>query len=1083
YVNRERSRLRDVVDLFARVGLGLDGFSLVGQGAMDAALSLRAEDRRALIEQAAAIGHLHTRLDDARERLEQTRTNLARIVDLIAEVTPRRELLARQAAQVRERAALNEALESDLLRWYAHLLVAPRRRAQQADEARERLTTLRAATDRTCREASDEVARERQAVAGTAEQLRLGRADADAARREEGALAQATALADERERGLRQRAAQTAEQLGALHEELAREDAGSQDDAAQHAALLDTLAVAEKELSALEREAATWEEVRTRREGELRRARHRLSDLEAACLATSSRRQAVDERLQHVESSRQEREGKREALAREHLARQAQLAERAEPLRAARDALALLLGERPARIAEVDAAKAAVEELARRTAAIDRELATVQARVDALRSVEEAGTGYFAGVRAVLQASRAPKARLNGIVGVVARLLTVRREHELALETALGSHSQDLVVEHWTDAESAIAFLKTGGTGRATFLPLDTLRPPRRQVAPATPGVVGLACDLVHVEEHCAIIADYLLGQTLVVESLAVARQILRACPPSWQIVTLEGDLSRASGVVTGGAPATNRGSLGRHRERREADAQCASLVAQREQLTGELSTAQEAEANAARQLNETLRQIRATEEAVRQTEAAQSEAQRQLDRAAQNLTWHLDELRRLDEQRAAAENARSAARQAEAGAVREHAAARDAVGMLEAALEAARPPRDLLAAVYDKRSQRDIRRERIRAIEAASKRQNERLRALNEQIHQAKAREEALSVELAALGAERSRLSHQHVEWRGVVAECDSRVAALTSAFSEAETRLVRREAALREADASRQKLAAEWRDADSAAERAAQDLAGVLESVRDDLGDPDEAALTAGTLRVAADESVREAAIRPLDHPVATRERIATLRARVHQLPNDPAILSEFDAVCERLRFLDEQVVDLGRTAATLTEAIDETREAMRSRFGETFGAVSAAFERRFVDLFGGGTARLSLDGGEDLPGVEIVAQPPGKRSQSLGMLSGGERALTAAALLFSLIETNPPPFCVLDEVDAALDESNVTRFCTALRGLAQRTQFVVITHNRRTMEAAGTIYGLTLENKGESRVLSLRLPSTVG
>jgi chromosome segregation protein len=188
---------------------------------------------------------------------------------------------------------------------------------------------------------------------------------------------------------------------------------------------------------------------------------------------------------------------------------------------------------------------------------------------------------------------------------------------------------------------------------------------------------------------------------------------------------------------------------------------------------------------------------------------------------------------------------------------------------------------------------------------------------------------------------------------------------------------------------------------------------------------------------------------------------------------------VVTEYEATRARLAFLNGQSVDLQHSAETLRATIGETRETMRARFVDTFTVVNAAFSRRFATLFGGGFARLVVDGGDEAAGVEVLAQPPGKRTQSLTALSGGERALTAAALLFALIEANPPPFCVLDEVDAALDESNVGRFCGALEELSRRTQFLVVTHNRQTMESAGAIYGLTLEQRSESRVLSLRLP----
>jgi chromosome segregation protein len=229
--------------------------------------------------------------------------------------------------------------------------------------------------------------------------------------------------------------------------------------------------------------------------------------------------------------------------------------------------------------------------------------------------------------------------------------------------------------------------------------------------------------------------------------------------------------------------------------------------------------------------------------------------------------------------------------------------------------------------------------------------------------------------------------------------------------------------------------------------------------------------------------DGTLAEQSIESIADALPTFERAELLRSRLRSMPAGPDVQTEYDSLRIRVEALSTQYADLSRTATTLTEAIAEIRDSIRTRFDLTFSEVSERFARRFAELFGGGSARLLAEADGDAAGVDVYAQPPGKRTQTLATLSGGERALTAAALLFSLIETNPPPFCVLDEVDAALDESNVLRFAGCLRELSAHTQFVVITHNRRTMEAATAIYGLTLEDRCETRLLSLRLPDCAG
>jgi chromosome segregation protein len=265
---------------------------------------------------------------------------------------------------------------------------------------------------------------------------------------------------------------------------------------------------------------------------------------------------------------------------------------------------------------------------------------------------------------------------------------------------------------------------------------------------------------------------------------------------------------------------------------------------------------------------------------------------------------------------------------------------------------------------------------------------------------------------------------------------------------------------------------------------QRSSSDLEILCKQIEVELGPLDVSSLAEGRLRVTLpDRSYREVAIERFSGADQLRERLTGLRSALRQLPVNRDVITEYEATRERYHYLERQLADLSGTATTLRTTVEETRDTMRERFELAFAAICSTFSDRFRELFGGGSARLVLGPVGDINGVDIIAQPPGKRSQSLATLSGGERALAAAALLFALIEASPPPFCVLDEVDAALDEGNVGRFCAALQDLSDRTQFIIITHNRRTMESASTIYGLTLENRCESRILSLRLPEGPG
>jgi len=1085
YVNQERSRLRDVTDLLGQVGLALDGFGLVGQGAIDAALSLRAEDRRVLVEQAAAIGHLQARLDDARARLATTRENLTRIAALVAELEPQQRLLARQAAQVHERCHLVDELNEHLRQWYAHLLAAPLRRRRRALEDQTRLTAQYEHYERQLRELDEQRIATDHAIARIDADLTGHRAKFESARARQSQIDRSLALCDERLASLKTRADEVSEQVERLSQELVEETSGLADIDRQRSETRDALTIVTAELTELEQKIEAWESERIEREGELRRARKLASEGEATVRAASNRRRTLEGRLAEIETALTAGQARQADLQRAAIEVRQKVNALDEPVLERRKRIEILTEQRDRQVADVDAARSRATAAAREMAPVDRELAAVSARADALRSVEEAGTGYYSGVRAVLQATRGSSPRLSGIVGVVARLIVASANHELAIETALGGHAQDIVVERWADAEAAIAFLKSTGAGRSTFLPLDTLRSSRRNLQLAGPGVIGMAADLVEVDSRFRVVAEFLLGQTAVVESLSVARRLLKDCPPALQIVTLEGDLSRATGVVTGGAPVTGRGTLARYRERREAEKQVATLTADRERLAASLAQAREAEVALTAILNETLVAIRSAEDLAKQTTAALNDGQRHLERAEERNAWHREELSKIAGQRAATQSALEEICAVEETAARDYDARCSVVERLEAAFANRQPAEALLRQVYDRRSQRDRLRDRSRALDASRQKEDARFATLRESARAAEKRLVELEAETAQLKAQRIALADERERSSRLVSEAELG----RTTLDEERNRLVderqRDETARRALEPEARRTDQELRQVTASSERAAAEIDGLHDQVRRDLGDLDEEALKENELRIAGETSQPPIAIAEMKSSKAAGERIDRLRARIQQLPADSGIIAEHDSVSTRLRFLEEQLSDLGETSRRLEETIEETRRAMRERFDETFTAVNAAFERRFGELFGGGAARLTIDGGEDIPGVEVFAQPPGKRSQNLAMLSGGERALTAAALLFSLIEINPPPFCVLDEVDAALDENNVSRFGSALRDLSNRTQFVVITHNRRTMEVAEAIYGLTLENRGESRVLSLKLPngSTAG
>jgi chromosome segregation protein len=1084
-LNRDRVRLRDVQDVLGRLGLGLDGFALVGQGSIDAALSLRSADRRGLIEQAAAIGYLHQRLSEARERLDQTEHNLTRVADLLSELGPRLRSLERQARLAREREMLQTEFNRGLLRWYAHLWSAPARRLDAAsrayDAARATLKSLEPSkTELATRQTSAED--ETTAAAANRQTLHdeLTRAQAALA-----GLRQSRALTGERGQNLGRQHAAASESLTQWLATQSEGEATRDELARRRGELAVRTTALDADLTSEESAIAQWQTDRSARVRDVEVRRAALVALDEQVEAARVRVLSTTQRENELARARAERERSLAARRAEQLTIDRRCAALAPAVDAAQRESAEAQAIHEMADGELEHAQLRLALHQSQLAIAEEALQQVQARAQALQAAEDGGGGYFAGVRAVLlTANGHSSVHLDGIVGVVARLIQVDTDHEIAIETALGGHAQDVVVERWVDAEAAIAHLKRTAAGRATFLPLDSLRPPRWSAAPNGPGVVGVAASLVTVDAGCPAIREFLLGQTLVVDTLANARLVLRDCAPFWQIVTMTGELARPSGVVTGGVPATSRGTLARQRELRESQDFLRDRHSQRDQAAGTVAESRGTVERLNGRLSGARQRYRLADEKARQASVALAEARQAWSRQQEALALDESDLARVRDQVTAARQTVAAAADSVERAMATQKIAATSLGEAQTNLadfDQRAGDRGTRVAVL--RAERELSRRHLTEVDAELARARQRLAGFAERVGAERRRTLDLAAEEQALGDEVQRLACQEAAVDRTIVDGRQRLADAERRFQLARDRRKEIEQKVSGLEEQTRTHTAAEQAAERRVEQALEEIDGLQRQITLELGQLDEAGLADGRLKVTLpDGAVEEAPVEPAADSERLRERLAALRSRLRQLPGGADVVADFEAARERAEFLRSQSDDLRATADRLRAAVDETTDSMHARFGEAFATVNTTFGRRFVQLFGGGSARLLLEpadgSGED--GIEVFAQPPGKRTQSLATLSGGERALTAAALLFALIEAKPPPFCVLDEVDAALDETNVIRFADVLRELSQRTQFIVVTHNRRTMEAANAIYGLTLENRCETRVLSLRLSS---
>jgi chromosome segregation protein len=1078
FINGRKVRLKDIAHLTASLG---HSYTVVGQGLVDAALSQRAEERRGLFEHAADLAGLRMKVVEAERNLAETDANAERLTDLLTELAPRLKSLERSARQAREWQALRDRQLFLQRGHYRRLLVS----------ARERLDTAQSA-----------IAGDEAAIAG--QRAALDAWIADRAATQERAIAAGEALAshDARLDTIREQARRVGHERDLVVERQAALDRRRED-------MQDTQTGLDEQVARVEDELGNAQAGLDALRADVESARREVARLQAAGMDERKARAAVEDDSNAVARAI----GQHERQANDLAQRQALLEQKRESAAIEDDRLRREGTERADQIAQLETEltafdtgdarlaaditacderlealasdvarhQAAASEASAALAAAERRHGQASNRLAVLQRVQEDGTGLHDGVRHVMQAHR--EQTLQGIRGTVAELIAVDAAYDTAIEVALGGHLQDVVVERWRDAEAAIAALRRANAGRATFQPLETLarresRPVPRDLATA-PGVHGVAADLVRCEDEIAVVAQALLGRIVVVDDLPTARRLLGDLPPGWSAVTRGGDIARSGGSVTGGAAVRESGVLGRERDLRELPAEIARFANQRDEARNRQESVatqgQEAVAGRTR-----IEADRAGLLAQRRERAGQRDrlvawlnslrdqqdaTDRRTAAATQGRDAQTAGLRALGEQRHAVAAALDGLRTRHEDLLGQLAVLREAASDAEATLMTAQRE---LAALEER-----LRAEERRMTSILSQRQG-----LADEMAVRARRLAELDGERNALAGQRERLDREVTSLTAARESAASGREPLAEAVSVAEraaTMLAGQIETAREELLERERLV---NQGSLAVERARSELATIHQRIADDLAldDPDT------LLELPDREDDRDDAWLLSDDHAEVEREIGRLRDRLRRAGYaGDDVVEEYERESAHFTHLTTQLADVTQAAQAIRSMLADLHETMQRRFEETFAQVAAAFTETFTVLFGGGTARLVLASDDETGapgGIDIVAQPPGKRLQSLGLLSGGERALTAVALLFAILRVNPAPFVLLDEVDAALDEANVVRFRDELRTLAHQTQAIVITHNRGTVEIADTLYGITMGGDGVSQTLSLRL-----
>jgi len=1072
YINGSRVRLKDVHELLDRSGLGRRTHTVIGQGMVAQILAQRPEDRRVLFEEAAGITHYRTKRRLTMDRLTKTRDNLTRVRDIIAEIEPRLKKLEKQAEKAVQYDQISAELRELLRIWYGYSWHQAVSKLVDARAAVAHWRQVIAKTNALIEEYSQETAALRQKQAELRAKLAEWRRELAALETSRAEMERDMAVVRERIRALNDERDRLTAEIDILAENIRSEEARWQEARAALNAIHEERNLRQQQLLEAQAALQALERERLETEQALNEARARLMELTTAIHDRESRIAHAQEQREELQAQIQQSQ---EAMAEA----EAQIAELQEKW----DAISARLQEIGRSISELQEKHRRAEEREQETtirrARLERQrnefmaqVRELQARYDLLDRLRAEGEGLFAGVKQVVRASH--QGQLQGIIGPIATLIEVPDHLEQAIEVALGSRLQDVVVESWDDAQAAIDYLKRTRGGRATFLPLDNLRPQRRPNMPREKGVLGWAADLINYDKKIESAVELLLGQILVVEDLNVARRISRGGGYRPRIVTLQGDYVHPGGSVSGGSRHQRQkgGVLAREREYRQLPGQIAQVQARIKRLDEEIENLSQALAAIEEERTNLVKAASelGAQEKTLTTELAQ--VQSALDQARQLRAWHeaqaqqrklaqlREEIAALSQERTVVDNRIAALEEklATLGSAGLMQAVAQAQARLDAIEERVRAQAAIVTELETRlnkvREDRTRRVARIQAIDQELQSLKERLQLLESELAQTSQRYEALRAQIEPAQAELDAVENGWIEH-------DARGEALRARLHQEERQL---------------------NQAQLAQQRAEDHLNYLRKQIENDFG----------LVAFETEDGVTAQEPLPFDRivttlprlteiPPDTQENIRRLKALLRRLgPVNPEAQAEYKATKERFEFLTQQAQDLEEAAKQLDQVIRELDQLMDQEFRRTFKAVAKAFTHYFTRLFGGGTAKLTLTDPKDITntGVEIIARPPGKRPSNLMMLSGGERALTASALIFAIISVSPTPFAVLDEIDAALDEANIGRVRDVLTELSKKAQFIIITHSRATLEIADTIYGVSMGPDGVSQVLSLKL-----
>jgi len=1072
-MNHVNCRLKDIVTLFLDTGLGKDGYSIVGQGRVDEILSTRSEDRRKVLEEASGIVKYKVRKDEAERKLLSTEQNLIRITDILSELGEQVGPLMEQSEKARKYHRIYEEWKALDIGVSLHLI--DRNQAFLSASTAEANTLSE--DIRSQEDAILEMRTQNRSLSEKSSQLEdaleESRTQAQSLSNDIHELQSAIAVIFDRRSHLAVRIDTSENEEGTSQSEIDRLETESNNQnkkiqtlKTQQDRFSAQLTVQEKEMSEL---LASIDQTQNR----LAQMRKRMEDLQEELFEDKEQAQKMSSDLFLLDS-------KVKSLTQDRLLTINELDGLRIKLEEAENILADLTRLSARTAASLSDKKANLELLRKDSAAVwtsieqkKRELDNKLYRIKTLEELEKSREGYQEPVRRLLAAAEADADLKKSVIGVLGELIRVPPDYEIAIEIALGQAVHNIVTQSDRDATFLINYLKNNRLGRATFLPVDVIKPREletgyRQSSQTAEGFLGIASDLLEFPDHLSGIVKNLLGRIVITDTLPNALKIAAKTSHAFRLVTLEGDVVNPGGSMTGGSIRRQGTSLlGRGRELETLRASVAELEKNIDSLLTQKDSFDLKIKDAAREQSALDEKLHACSMDKVRADAALGTLRAENDKQKTRLALIEKETSEISSKRLALVEDKEECQNAIRDCEKEILSLRQTLSQTDVQNKAVQEDLDALRSeIGDLRisvgsieeslkgsieiSER-ILREKSGYTDGLLKRRNEREQARQEVISLIKEEEEK-NLQKDVLKAREAEILAKIKMIQLEKEELEQELSGFIDRLSSAAARL-----SSMQAEQARMQAKVERFETD-------------MDEWKNRMWEEHE-------LTYDNAQSYRL----ELDNPQPAQRRVAELKNEMKDIgPVNLGSIEEYERVNERFTFMTKQMADIEEAKANLAGIISDLVEEMRQQFLIRFQQINENFKSVFSDLFNGGTAEILLEDQDDVlsGGIDIRAQPPGKKLQSLTLLSGGERCLTAIALLFAILQLRPSPFCVLDEVEAALDDVNVNRFTDFVRRYTAKSQFILVTHRKGTMEACDRMYGITMQERGISKILSMRL-----